>query len=603
VAGSTEPWAGEKLVFGFSALSEIGELLAGAGSLETLSASLLRLVSGSLGASHGALLSYDGQLAQLELLAASRGCQLDQGKLPLAPELAHELAAQRTPFDLSAPPAPLGGYLQRHAAELSGLRASMWVPLVTRGGLVGVLSLSGKFTGERYDQADLELLAVVAQNVALALRNYQLVVSLKEANFQLNRKIVELEALHEMGLTITALAGIDELPDTVLLRAVSLCDAGAGTLLLRGAGGELNVAAAFGLDKSALEEACAGPLGRVVAAETPLVLNEPAPALRALPCHKLLAVPLVVGDKHLGALIVCDKERRHGYEDFGPADVRSLSSLAAQAGVAFENARLYREALEKERLEKELEIAAAIQRALLPTELPRRPDLDLAALTVSTRQVGGDYYDVIALPDGRLIVVIADVSGKGVPAALLVSTLNATLHAEVEQRSELLAEDPAACFDLAALVSKLNRRVYASSTRNKFITFYIALCDLSAGELRVVNAGHNYPIVVRSDGAVERPPEGGFFLGIFESAQYAASKLSLGPGDLLCLFTDGVSEARDPRGQEFGEERLVELLAQLRDQPARAIVEAIQGELANFTRGVPQYDDITMVLLRRVAAV
>ena len=596
-----ESETGERLRLWFSALADIGEVIASAGDLEVLSGSLLRLILGSVTASKGAVLLYYPSRSELRVVARSRGVQLSPLRWPLAPELAAELLQAREPVALAQPPPLLAGYRSEHPALFEALGAHLWIPLATRGTLLGVLSLSRKFLGrEEYSKSDLELLWLMGQNATLALHNYDLVRDLKETNFRLNRKIVELENLHEMGLSITSLAGLDELPDTVLLRAVSLCDAGGGTLLLRGAGEQLIVAAHFGLDPASIARAAAGPLARVVEAETPLLLNQPSEALRSLPCNKLVAVPLLVGGKNLGALIVCDKESRGGYEDFGEDDVRLLSSLTAQAGVAFENARLYRGALERERLEKELEIASTIQKALLPKEYPKIPGLDLAALTIPTRHVGGDYFDFFALPYGQLGLAIADVSGKGIPAALLVSTLHAALHAEVEQRAEKLLEggtcaDP---LELCGLVSKLNRRVFGASTRNKYITFLMAVCNRKAGLLHAVNAGHNYPVVVRADGRVERPREGGFFLGMFESAHYPRVDLPLASGDLLCLFTDGISEARSARGDEFGEERLVEMLVERRAAPARETVDAIVAELGDFTAGQPQYDDMTLVLLR-----
>jgi sigma-B regulation protein RsbU (phosphoserine phosphatase) len=217
--------------------------------------------------------------------------------------------------------------------------------------------------------------------------------------------------------------------------------------------------------------------------------------------------------------------------------------------------------------------------------------------------VGGDYFDFFELPAQRLGIAIADVSGKGIPAALLVSTLHAALHADIEQRAERLQEDDARDLELGSLASKLNRRVFSASTKNKFITFYFMVYDRHSGALQAVNAGHNYPVLVRADGRVERPREGGFFLGMFESAQYSPIDLNLAEGDLICLFTDGISEARSASGEEFGEERLIDLLVRQRSAAARETVDAIYSELAEFTAGEPQYDDMTLVLLRAGGAV
>jgi sigma-B regulation protein RsbU (phosphoserine phosphatase) len=266
-----------------------------------------------------------------------------------------------------------------------------------------------------------------------------------------------------------------------------------------------------------------------------------------------------------------------------------LGLFANQAAIALENARLHRQALEQERLQRELELAADIQRQLLPSSLPQVEGFEFAGWSRPARHVGGDYYDVRQAQGGGVDLVLGDVSGKGMPAALLVSTLHSALRL-------LLAARPFG----ADLVESLNRHIAEASAANKFITLTAARLDPATARVRYVNAGHNPPLVVRHDGAIEELPPGGLPLGIFAAARYQAADLDLAPGDLLCIFSDGITECESPSGEEFGAERLADLLRAAADRPLADILRRIDQEVVDFAAGGPQGDDQTVVLVRRV---
>lgn len=231
--------------------------------------------------------------------------------------------------------------------------------------------------------------------------------------------------------------------------------------------------------------------------------------------------------------------------------------------------------------------ACDVQRALLPEAAPTVAGLDVAALTRPALGVGGDYFDFLTHADGRLTVVCADVSGKGMAAALLMATLRAFVHSHGE-----------ADLPLTALVATLNRRLYDSTAPNRFATFCVLRCDAGGRALDYVNAGHEPPVIVRAGGAIERLAAGGPALGVLPEATFHAGRIDLRPGDVVALYSDGLSDALDAAGVEFGEARLVASIGHHAARPARELVRAVIGAVDRFAAGTAQFDDMTLVALR-----
>jgi sigma-B regulation protein RsbU (phosphoserine phosphatase) len=291
----------------------------------------------------------------------------------------------------------------------------------------------------------------------------------------------------------------------------------------------------------------------------------------------------------LGVLAVADKESRDGgVLDFTPADARLLSLFANQAAAAIETARLHREAIEKERIERELELAAAIQREILPRSLPEVAGVELAAANFPTRQVGGDYYDFFPLSRGRLAFLVADVSGKGVPAALLVSTVHAAVHLQIDEAKTIVE-----------LVERIDRHLRRYAATRKFLTLFFGLIEPDTGLLRYVSAGHNPALLQRSTGAIERLESTGVPVGMLPNPTWREETRAMERGDLLAVYTDGLTEAVDESDEEFGLARLTASVDRRRGLPARLLCDQILSEVADFARGMPQYDDQTLLLVRR----
>jgi sigma-B regulation protein RsbU (phosphoserine phosphatase) len=240
------------------------------------------------------------------------------------------------------------------------------------------------------------------------------------------------------------------------------------------------------------------------------------------------------------------------------------------------------------RIESDLQQAAKIQKDLLPKENPRLEGYDISGLNVPCYEVGGDYYDFIPIDADRLGIVIADVSGKGISASLLMASLRAALLADVHPR-----------YEIALMAARLNDFVFKSSGLSSFITFFYGELDQRSGELRYVNAGHNPPFVVSAEGQLSALGSSGFPLGMFPKVTYETGAVKLGPGDLVVLFTDGIPEGRNAQSEDFGEDRLKNLVLDQRGlsalQLSRKIIEDVQG----FATGTEPCDDITLVIIKR----
>jgi phosphoserine phosphatase RsbU/P len=263
----------------------------------------------------------------------------------------------------------------------------------------------------------------------------------------------------------------------------------------------------------------------------------------------------------------------------------ALETLASEAAMAIYNARLYKDSQEKRKLDEELAIAREIQQALLPNPNKALPYVVACSQTLPCREIGGDYFDYFDLEGGKLGFAVGDVAGKGMPAALLASMLQGIFSAET------LLDLP-----LPAMISNVNRSLVRRATGNRFVTFFFGVLD-QTGTCTYVNAGHNPPLLLRKDGSSCELTEGGMVLGLFSAAQYNSGTVQFEPGDHLVLFTDGVVEARDRSGEEFGEERLRALLRDSSRCPASEILACLQQALVAFSANTPQHDDITTMVL------
>ena len=308
-----------------------------------------------------------------------------------------------------------------------------------------------------------------------------------------------------------------------------------------------------------------------------------------------LLLPLTVKDRLLGVVSLSEKRSE---EPYSGTDLRLLKSVATQAGFALVNAQLTAtiadEVARREKMSRELEIAREVQERLFPQKLPAVAGLDYWGQCRTALGVGGDYYDFLALPEGILGIALGDVSGKGIAAALLMASLQASLRAEAARAAN----------EVGGMIAKVNQMVYESSAEDRYATLFYARYDPAARRLIYVNAGHNPPMVYRhgSQGArMERlDREGGPVVGLLPDCQYGQAEITLAPGDVVVLYTDGFSEAMNSSLEEWGEKRLMAAIREAVGLPAREMIAQIMQAASTFAGGAPQSDDMTLVILRVV---
>ena len=299
----------------------------------------------------------------------------------------------------------------------------------------------------------------------------------------------------------------------------------------------------------------------------------------------LMAVPLQTKDQIIG-LIYLDSP--FFVREFTLEDLNLLTVMANTAAIKIEQARLVEVEQMERLLARDLDQAAGIQRGFLPSSPPEVPGADIAGYNAPCRTVGGDYYDFFSYENGRVAMVLGDVSGKGMPASLMMMQL--------QGRVQVLTDEPE---DLGATMTRINKITCAKCPSNRFITFFFCIMDPRTGGLAYANAGHNPPFMVRANGEISMLPGGGPPLGIVPSATFDEHRCEMNHGDTLVLYSDGVTEAQSPNEEEFGEDRFEALLRANRDKSAQEMVTTVNAALTEWAAGGAPADDITMVVAKR----
>lgn len=484
------------------------------------------------------------------------------------------------PVEVVAPEGVTEGDAVPEALRARGV--ALLLPIVHDGRAVGLVGLGRKATGAPFEPREVAFARSLVGVAAAAVHNARVAGQLQRVNLDLAARVQELDTLFELA---RAFAATLDRADALKLLGYTLMGqflAERHAVLLRPSeSAPYEVAAARGvrLDAAALD------------ALAPLRDGVEGAAVEVLRAHGLaLALPLRLQRGVLGLLLVGPRATGRPFTE---ADRAFLTALGTLALTSVERAGLVEARIEKERLEEEMRLARSIQERLLPSDLPRSANLDLAALALASRHVAGDYFDLLPLPGDRLLVAVADVSGKGTPAALLMANLQAMLR--------LQAHDFGDGADLAAATARINRVVCENTEATAFITFFWGVLDTATGRLRYVNAGHNPPRLVRADGAVEPLEAGGLILGVLPHVRYEEGETALAPGDLLALYTDGVTEALSPADEEYTEDRLDAALVRHRARAADALLAAVRDDVRAWADGRPFGDDLTLLVLKRTA--
>lgn len=475
---------------------------------------------------------------------------------------------------------------------LSEHRMAIALPITFGSRDLGMVALGEKATGNDFSIAELDFIRSLINISAPAVHNSIMVEELKLANRDLDAKIQQLNTLFDLSQEFNVTIERDR-----LIRLLSLALMGQMLIrqhlfLLKPTDGNdrdddvpFEIVTAQGIVEADIgadlrDRLC--KLDSLVLLEGESTDGDWAP-LRRL--GMVLALPLRQQGSLCGVLCLGPKMTGQPYE---PDDIEFLSALGNLALVSIRNSFLVEAQIESRRLEEEVRLARRIQTKLLPQHVPSLPSADIAAMAKPSRMVGGDFYDVKVLNGNRVLTAVADVTGKGIPASLLMANLQAALHV-------LFPMD----MSLEEATGRINRVISENTDYDKFITYFHGILEGDTGTFQYVNAGHNPPYIVRADGMVEMLETGGLLLGVMAGASYERGTVSLNPGDIVFMFTDGVTEAMDKSEEEYGEDRLIECLKEHRRKPAAEIMQAVLEDVAAFTgpRAVLD-DDLTMVVLK-----
>ena len=463
------------------------------------------------------------------------------------------------------------------------------IPIFRRGAVFGAIECLDKRGGGAFNDGDFDRLDLAAEHVAFALDNALLYD-------ETERRALEKDVLLDISRALSAPLELDEVIETIFnaLRQVVRYDAATVYLvnrstlaleMVREVGYPTDSGHAFDLQVGQ------GIVGWVAKTGQPVIVpdvaSDPRYVAARASTRSELAAPLLLEGRTIGVFNI-ESDDNDAYHD---GHLELVSAFAAQAAVAIERARLTRELLDQRRLEKEVAIAREIQLSFLPKRAPVVSGFDVAGTMLPHHGVGGDYFDFVPVSESRLGLAIADVSGKGIPAALIMAGFRMSLLAEI--RNE---------FAIRAIMRKVNSLLHESTDRDKFVTAFYGVLDYRNHVLIFSNAGHNPPILLRADGAYEYLEEGGVAFGVLPDARYEERPVGIRPGDLLVLYTDGVTESESPAGEEFGTRRLEGVMRALAARTASEIVEGIIAEVTRWAgeRGVS--DDLTLIALKALPA-
>jgi serine phosphatase RsbU (regulator of sigma subunit) len=493
------------------------------------------------------------------------------------------LAANRT-LCFRASEGPLPYHALPEAAEFQRPQHSVLVtPLARDGRVVATIEIVDRRDGREFSAADVSYLEALAPHMAVAVNHFIL-------SQEARRRDEEEARLREFARSIGSNLHLEEILEEILQHLRGLIPHDAAAILLFSVGNRPQEIAAFGLsaeERLQLQEQSLriahdwlenGAVAR-------LLSKEDCEDLHYCPRtgESQILMPLRSGENVIGLFLLVSDQR----DVFAQADLELLDAFASQASLAIERAWLHRSLIEKTELEQELKIARHIQLRFLPRQMPPISGLQLAGRNVASRLVSGDYYDFIPIVTGQWGIVIGDVASKGISAGLIMSAFRASLLAEIRNN-----------FSITTILSKVNRLLWETTDTNRFVTAFYGVFDEKERVLTYSNAGHNPPLLRRQDGSFQQLATGGLLLGAFPDSKYVEERVHLRPGDLLVLYTDGLTEAPDANGEQFGVAGLEKVMRDCSSlSPGEIADYLVDQATANAPSGSPE-DDATLVVIK-----
>jgi sigma-B regulation protein RsbU (phosphoserine phosphatase) len=420
---------------------------------------------------------------------------------------------------------------------------------------------------------------------------------LQEENRRLRVAVEELSVLNDIAIAVTSTQELENIVDLIVQKCVKHLKVEQGVVMLLDEKDNQNPFRTMVRKQDTVADILPYRLdtqltGWMLKHQTPLLVNnfhndERFKGISETESHirSLLSVPMLLKGKMIGLLTVFNKRSE---SNFTPEDQRLLAIISAQSAQVIENARLYKREQDYVRFQEEMRLAGEIQVNLLPKVEPEIPGYQIAGRSIPAKDVGGDYFDFIPIEDDRLAFCLGDVSGKGMPAAMLMANVQATLRGITSPS-----------ITSKACIERSNTLLHKSTDPQKFVTLFYGILNTQTNELCYCNAGHDNPFLLNSDGKVKRLQTGGIVLGFVPQFTFAEEKIPFQKGDLLVLYSDGITEAMNAKEEEFGEKRLEELIMAYRKESANRIIGKILETIETHVGNVPQMDDMTMVVLKR----
>ena len=445
----------------------------------------------------------------------------------------------------------------------------------------GYLILGNRLTKKDYDAEDISFLVTILNVGATAIDNSLIFDKLKRANRSLDSKVNQLSALFDLGKEFSGTLEVNSVSKLLVYSLIGQMMV-SKYAVISFTGGLINILDSKYDEAKIKETLKAVDISKI---NKPLHRSEMIGEFQKLEEISVeLIVPMQVKGETKGLILL---GHRNNKKEYSKSDVEFVYSVGSFAIISIENGRLFKETLEKQRLEKDLETAKNIQNNLLPKSLPKLINYEIAAYNCPARMVGGDYYDIIKLDENRTLIAIADVSGKGVPAALLMANIQAFLKSISKMK-----------LPLDESTNLLNDLVAENTTMGSFITFFWGILNDQTLEFTYVNAGHNPPLLIR-DSKIEKLKKGGMILGVMQTiVPYISEKITLQPKDAIVLFTDGITEAMNTKWEEYSDEKLESLSLENYNKSADEILNIMMKSVNEFTSGAEQSDDITSIIVK-----
>ncbi len=471
------------------------------------------------------------------------------------------------------------------------------VPMRVKEKIIGVLEVINAIDKPCFDKNDLQLFQAFADHAGIAIYNRDLINSLKAANKELKRRFKEIKAMYQINEQLTTETDLEKvfyistkvISEIFELQRVSL-------MLYDETENCLKIKSAIGIDKKIIPEIKVKPgeriAGKVFKQDKPLLVKDMDKERRfgknkkfRYKTSSFISVPLKIRNKIIGVLNVTDK--RDG-DPFDENELMTFISISNQIGKNYENIIYYNEFLEKQQIEKELEITRHIQQHVLPKEFPKIEGLDISAVSIPAREVGGDFYDYIKINKFVHSFLIADVSGKSIPASMFMALSRSITRVEAHN-----------LISPAKVLEESNKYIFRDSESGMFVTMFYVVCYLDDKIIEFGSAGHNAQLFYKADtNEFKLLKVKGIPLGVSPDSKYMEDKISYNNGDILVLYTDGVTEAMNQAGDEFEIERLKEVIINSKNLSAKNILDNIFKSVKTFTQGTPQFDDITLLVIK-----